>query len=103
MQNKKAYYQKLLLHYIDNSPSTEEVDDLFNFIKKEPGLYREIINSPEVMDRLENLALHPKHSFNEPDRSIRERLFSVPELAGIYELSKAPEPAIAPPGKLRSI
>ena len=49
MIQSEAYYKRLLLGYISNSISTQEVKELFDFIQQEPEQYALLMDEPEVL------------------------------------------------------
>src|SRR4029453_1924336 len=54
MRQDEAHYKRLLLGYISNNLSPEEVRELFDFIEQEPEKYADMMDEVDVL-------LHIKH------------------------------------------
>ena len=56
MQKQESYYQALVLGFIDNKLSPDEVEELLEFIQSHPAAYDQLLESQEIKDRLSEKA-----------------------------------------------
>jgi hypothetical protein len=56
MQKQESYYQSLVLGFIDNKLSLDQVEELLEFIQSQPAGYDQLLDSQEIKDRLSEQA-----------------------------------------------
>src|SRR5687767_9041755 len=56
MQKQDAYYTSLVLGFIDNKLSPDQVQELLDFIQSQPAWYARLLNSEEIKRRLSEQA-----------------------------------------------
>jgi transmembrane sensor len=65
MQKEETYYRSLILGFIDNTLSPDEIEEVLKFIQTHPPGYDHLLNSQEIKDRLSAQAYNSKTEISE--------------------------------------
>lgn len=65
MQKQESYYQSLVLGFIDNKLSLDQVEELLEYIQSQPVGYDQLLDSQEIKDRLSEQAYNSDPDISE--------------------------------------
>src|ERR1700722_10302195 len=78
MQKEDSYYRQLLSGFIENTLSLEQVEELLEFIHREPLLYSRLLNDPGIQGQLSGQAYNSDIHISEAlSERMRSRLMAV--------------------------
>lgn len=77
MQKQESYYQSLVLGFIDNKLSLDQVEELLEYIQSQPVGYDQLLDSQEIKDRLSEQAYNSDPDISEAvSVRMRQRLMT---------------------------
>ncbi len=82
MEKNETYFRQLILGFIKNSISPEEVNELYDFINREPDKYTEMMEEPDVLYQIKLQLNNPVNDMSQDaDERLQSRLATAIELA----------------------